>query len=231
MISVVVPVGPHAHHQAWLKQCAESVLGQFRDRNDELLLIDDMAAINPAAFDDKHITIWRSPWLIGCATGWNIGINLAKNDLCLMMASDDWLEPECLYNLMMAWNRYTDPLGYYHLTIRYVAEVGAKFDWPPIQDLPCNAAMVHKALWRHTGGFPPCAGLGAPDALFISVLLYHGAKAGNLIPVAKGTPLYNVRVHPHQETSANGSYWNDIISVRDKYTLNWRPASWHRTLP
>ena len=230
MISVVVPVGPRLHHQTWLGKCIDSVLSQCKN-DDELVLIDDMAALDINALRDKRITIWRSPWLLGCAAGWNIGIRIAKNKLCLMMAADDWLEANCLSILADTWRKYTDVLGYYHLTIKYVAEPGASFNWPALQDLPCNAAMVHKELWWHTGGFPLCAGVGAPDALFISVLLKYGAKAGNLIPVAKGTPLYNVRVHPNQETSNSGGYWNDIISIRDKYTANWRPIDWQRVNP
>lgn len=228
MITVVIPVGPKAHHQKWLGQAIDSVMPQLRN-DDELFLVDDMADLN--IHQDKRITIWRAPWLMGCAAGWNTGISLARNKLCLMMAADDWLEPTCIEALLAEWRRQTNVTGYYSLTVRYVAEPGASFSWSPIQDLPCNAAMVHKELWWHTGGFPPCAGVGAPDALLISVLLKYGDAAGRLINVSKGTPLYNVRVHPDQETSVGGGYWDDIISIRNKYTANWRPIGWQRVSP
>lgn len=226
MITVVIPVGPKPIHKQWLQQAIDSVIPQL-DKDDDLLLIDDMANLPP---QPRPIRVWRSPWLVGCADGWNIGISFSRNDLCLMMAADDWLEPRCLEHLKLYWMRTRDCLGYYALTIKYVAEPGASFDWPEIQDLPCNAAMVHKELWKHTGGFPPCAGTGAPDALLISVMMAN-ADAGNIYQVMKGTPLYNVRVHPQQETSVGGGYWDDIISIRNKYTATWRPATWARYDP
>ncbi len=225
MITVAIPVGPYPSCTRWLDQALWSVQRQTMPA-DEIILIDDMAGLK--AEDYPGCTIWRAPWRLGCADGWNIGISLARNDLVFMMASDDSMEPGCLGACWQEWQRRKNKLGYYHVTIRYCPEAGMRAPKDLIQDLPCNAAMVHKELWRHTGGFPPEAGIGAPDAAFISVLLAHDGDAGCLIPVTKGTPLYNVRVHREQDTAGRMPYQRAILDVRNVLTAGWKPARWGR---
>ncbi len=223
MISIALPVGPLPVHKQWLPECLDSLRRQTMP-SDDIILLDDMAGLD--GYPPEDCRLWRAPWLLGPAALWNIGVSLAKNDLVLLMGSDDWLEPTCLEEIWQEWERRRDPLGYYSLTVRY--NDGRP---EPLQDLPCNAAAVHKRLWRHTGGFAPEAAVGGMDAAFISVLLYHKSAAGNIWPVAKGTPLYNVRVHPGQDTAGRGVWQGVILQSRDILTRNWAEPRWGRYEP
>lgn len=240
MISIALPVGPKKEHRRWLGECLESLRNQTLPPTD-IVLVDDMAGIDPAElpeWDNKapHIRLWRAPWRMGCAPGWNVGISLAQSDLVFMMGADDWLEPEACEHMVNAWRANRDPLGYYHLTVRYQPQypggpLPAGTPDPPVQTLPCNAAFVHKALWKHTGGFPPEVGVGAPDAAFISILLGQKGRAGHLIPVSEGTVLYNWRLHPWQDTAERGPYQGAILAVRNALTELWQPPQWGRYEP
>jgi hypothetical protein len=224
VISVAIPVGPFPSCVRWLDQALWSVRRQTMPAA-EIILIDDMAGLKQEDYPD--CTIWRAPWLLGCAAGWNIGIALAKTDLVFMMASDDSMEAGCLEACWVEWQRRKNLLGYYHVTIRYCPEEGMAAPQDLIQDLPCNAAMVHKELWRHTGGFPPEVAVGAPDAAFISVLMVNH-DAGELIPVAPKTPLYNVRLHWGQDTACRLPYQGAVLAVRNLLKDSWREPKWGR---
>lgn len=224
-ISVVIPVGPEPHHQEYLSECLESVRAQTHQAN-EILLIDDMAAVRHF----KGCRIWRSPWRIGTGSAINCGVALAENDLVYILCADDWLEPECLESCAKEYKRRNDPLGYYHVTVRFRPEGSYKHPGglpvPPIQDLPCGAAMVTKQLWRNMGGFPIEAAV-SPDSGLISILI--GQKgSGNLYSVRHGVPLCNVRMHATQDSASRGPWKNVISAACDLLTRDWKQPNWGR---
>lgn len=216
-ITIVVPVGPNPAYQKYLEECLDSISVQMAD-DDELLIIDDRANLELTSLINGMYRIFKTPWNVGCADGWNFGVGLANNEWCILMGSDDVLLEGCLASCREVILNHPDPYGYYNLTC-----ITSEGD---VIDLHNNAAMVSKSLWKMTGGFPPEAGAGAPDALLISGLL--GNKKEHLQQIRQGTPLYWVRVHKDQDTRRTGLYWNDIISIRDKYTKNfkWEERQW-----
>jgi hypothetical protein len=139
-----------------------------------------------------------------------------------MMGADDWLLPDCIQALKNSYTRHQRLRGYYYVAIQYYQNGIAQ----EVQTVPCNAAMVSKSLWRHTGGFPPEVGVGAPDAAFISCMMVH-SDMGQLIPV-DGGPWYAVRRHPNQDTAMRGPYQGAILEVRNILTRDWKPTNWGR---
>lgn len=233
-ISVVVPVGPEQHHRRYLEECLLSVSRQTRLPN-EVLLVDDMAGM-PAGLDHSNgypTRTWRAPWRLGVAAAFNCGVALAEQELVLMLGADDWLEPECLEACLEAYKKQgEDPLGYYYLSVRYHAEADSSIPQgldDGVQTVPCNAAMVTKKLWDSTGGFPPEAST-APDAAFVSVLLVH-EKAGKLIPVEEGKPLYNYRVWGGTDTRKHSLWTDSFVRTRHLITQYWEPPAWGRYSP
>ncbi len=224
-VTVAIPVGPEQHHQRWLGECLASVRQQTHPA-DEVLLIDDMAGLE----DREGCRIWRAHWRLGAAHAINFGVALAKNDLVYILCADDWLEPECLAACVEEYGRRNDSLGYYHVTIRFRPEGDyqhpGRLPDPPIQDLPCGAAMTTKQLWRKTGGFPMEAG-GSPDSCFISILL-GWKKIGNLYHVRQGVPLCNIRMHAEQDSATRGSWLGVIHTARDLLTKEWKQPEWGR---
>ncbi len=214
-ISVAVPVGPYPGCKRWLSDCLDSVKEQLGP-DDEVILVDDYARL-PLCWIGGQVTIYKLPWRLGIAAAFNVGVAVARNDLVIMLGSDDMLLPGALEAARAAWARHRDPLGYYYFAVRY--EDGEE------QDLPCHAAMVTKALWKHTGGFPPESVVGAMDAAFVSVLLAQQGDAGRLIRV-DDRPLYWVRRHPGQDTAKRGPWQGVILQTRDILTRTWRKAEW-----
>ena len=215
MITIIIPVGPKPHHKQWLDECLESVKSQTVPA-DEILLIDDgssspINSISPVQGDFK---IWKSPCTVGVASAFNIGVALASNELVFMLGADDKLLPNCLEKCLQAYDKHKKLLGYYYVDVVY--SDGRQ------QSLPCNAAMITKSLWKHTGGFPIEGSVGAPDAVLISILMKHH-NAGSLIKVEGGL-LYWHRVHPDQETFyRNTKFSGEILSIRNKLTELWTP--------
>lgn len=214
--SVVIPVGPYPGNQRWLKQAVASVLEQtvlpF------LVLIDDGAGLKPLQLGlfGQPFLHWQAPWQLGVAHAFNMGVALAPDRLVFMMGSDDVLEPTCIEECLNTYEQVRDNLGYYFVGVRYM-------DNGETQTTPCNAAMVTKDLWKHTGGLPLQSSSGAPDAALISILLAHGDKAGRLWPVADGKPLYNYRRHPGSDTASKGAWQRVILETRDLVTREWQP--------
>jgi cephalosporin hydroxylase len=140
------------------------------------------------------------------AHAFNYGVALAKNDLVLMLGSDDRLMPHAVQACQWAWDHYHDPLGYYYFIIEY--ESGR------LQDIPCNGAFVHKELWKRTGGFPVEAAMGACDTWLISLLYASKGRAGNLYQISP-TPLYWYRDHPQTDTVQRGAWMGMIVTARN----------------
>lgn len=239
-VDVIVPVGPFENDKKWLDKCVMSLTTQTH-KPTCIVFVDDQAHLEESsAFvrmvhslrtQQQMYRVIRNSWRLGCADSWNIGIAESPSAFAFMMGADDWLEPTCLEALVAEYRRIHDDRGYYYPTLQYHLEAGAV---PPyndgtlIEDKACNAAMVSKGWWKSVGGYPPEAGLGAPDAIVVSLMFAYGGKVGNLRPVAKGTPLYNVRVHAGRDTSRQGRFHTEVVSVRDKLTADWKPCEWAR---
>lgn len=219
MISVLIPVGPHDANRRWLGECLESLYKQTLGPS-EVLLVDDSGDPRVHILQPEGLPcrVWKSPWNLGVAHAFNCGVGLASNPLVFMLGSDDTLEPECLEKCHETYQRNRDDLAYYFVGVRYM-------DTGETQTAPCHAAMVTKALWRHTGGFPLASASGAPDAALLSIMFGHGEAAGRLRPVADGIPLYNYRRHDDTDTASKGPWQGVILATRDLVTQEWKPRT------
>lgn len=212
-ITIVVPVGPQKAYRDYLPECILSIQEQTIP-GDEILIIDDMA--NLTSVDVLGCRIHYNPWLLGCADSWNIGVALANNEWVILMGSDDRLLPGALDACRNILVDNPDPVGFYNM--------GCLIDGEELVTAHNNAAMVSKALWNLTGGFPPSAGVGAPDALLISIMMVH--LPTHLHQIDNGNPYYWVRSHPDQDTGRQaGFFHSEVLSIRNKETQRWVPKS------
>lgn len=236
MITVTIPVGPFAANKKWLDECVDSVLKQD-DPPTEILFIGDQASINwhdyiakvrvrvvEALYDFPYhmeVNCWETPWLSGVAHAFNFGVALAANEHVVMLGSDDLLEPWAIGDLKAALAKYGDPYGYYFYDIKYM-------DTGEVQDLPCNAAAVTKALWAKNGGFPPESAAGAPDTMLISIMMGNGRDAGSLRHIESKAPPYLYRRHDQTDTATRPRI--ELTNIRDILTSTWRErrARWDK---
>ncbi len=220
-------------------ECLYSAFDQYY-RADEFLLIDDQAGLaledTPPMTSDRGYTtgkilswddgrgkmhvpsnvyVWKTPWLSGVAHAFNFGVALARNDLVVMLGSDDLLQPWALSDLKATYEQYNEPLGYYWYDIEYM-------DTGEQQHLPCHGAAITKQLMKHTGGFPVESAIGQPDTMLVSIMLAH-PEAGLLIPVNSETPPYRYRRHPESDTGTRPAFPFSI--VRDILTERWTPRT------
>lgn len=212
-ITIIVPVGPKPSHKHWLNEAVQSVREQMSP-TDEAILID-----NGADVEAEHpFEIWRFPHPMGLVAGFNAGVALAKNNLVLMLGSDDYLLPGCLDSLRDAYREHRDDEGWYYL--------GVQYSDGDIQNTACHASMVTKKLWEKTGGFPLMSVAGMADHVFISLLLMHGLC--NFYKVSE-KPLYFYRQHPDTETITMHSQGRTAIAAQIKGWLenNWRPNDYN----
>lgn len=200
-ISVIVPVGPLPRHSENLAECIESVKAQSV-QPEELLVIDngygvraDSTRVSIPNFDPSFMRLWPAPWAMGLATGFNVGISLAKCELCFMLGSDDLLMPHCIERCWDAWHRWEKRLGWYF--------VGVKDSSGLEQNTPCMAAMVSKELWTLSGGFElgsdyGCNSNNIPtsscEIAFISKMILANGKLGATYRVSDDV-LYFWRKH------------------------------------
>src|SRR5574342_234218 len=221
-ITIVVPVVPQLEYKQYLGECFDSISQQALNE-DEIIVIDDMAYLSEVDISRyygrgkfHHI---KNDWLLGCSDSWNRGVALAKNDLVLLMGSDDRLLPGALDALRESYQEHEGKAGWYNLTIQID-------DGPDtgIHTVFNNAAAVTKKLWKMTGGFPPSA-FAAPDALLISIMMVH--MSDRLIQVKEGTPLYWVRIHNAQDTQRMVATFNQAtIDIRNIETARWKEPTW-----
>jgi len=203
-ITVTIPVGPHPANILWLAEALESITAQSV-WPEEILLIQDRETLEISEpSDGPSVRIWKAPWKLGVAHAFNFGVALANTELVLMMGSDDRLLPDCLAACEMARKEWPQPLGYYYMAVLYPDG--------HIQGDPCNAAMVTKTLWRHTGGFPVESAVGMPDSILISMILAAQGKLGYLVPVPGG-PYYYYRQHSDTETEQRRAVWHGLAAV------------------
>jgi len=219
-VTVMIPVGPYEFYKGlWLDECVQSARIQTH-QPDEILLIDDMAGLEPEDYPDCRI--WRNPWRLGGGCSFNSGVALAKNDLVFMLSCDDTMEPDCLEECVKSWQKTNGRDGFYWVGCHYM-------DGQPDQALPFSAAMVTKGLWRLMGGFPLQSASGAGDAALVSLLMVHFPD--RLYRVAGGRPLYNYRVHSQTETAKAGPWLGVIAETRGLITKLWEPPNWGRYEP
>jgi glycosyltransferase involved in cell wall biosynthesis len=224
MITVVIPVGPDPIYRKYLPDAIGSVVTQTVPPS-ELLLIDDQAhlpephgkyATQQGRLIDR--TIWRTPWLSGVAHSFNFGVALAQNDLVFMLGSDDRLEPHCLEDCLAAYEASGKRPGYYWVDVQY--SDGEQ------QALACNAAMVHKAMWRSSGGFPVESAVGQGDTVLVSILLTH-PDAGAMFHVESKTPPYWYRRHAETYSRTRASKFGGVHGpIRDKVMELWKKPIW-----
>lgn len=208
-ITVAIPVGPHPSNTRWLGECLASVAEQTM-LADEVLIIDDGAHLESSY--SLTARVWQTPWPSGVAHAFNYGVALARHDLVIMLGSDDRLLPDAVATCWQAWRQIGDPLGYYYLPILY--HDGRT------QHVPCNAAMVNKALWRHTGGFPIEGAVGACDTLLINKMQVAQGRLGSLYPVGEeGHPLYWYRAHEETDTTTRRK-WHGVVAVIRQMLIN-----------
>jgi hypothetical protein len=227
-VSVVIPVGPNPANTRWLDEAVLSVSEQtWAKRPDggvNLVLVDDMAGLSTHMVpSDLPTTVWLAPWYLGVAHAFNIGVAIAPSELVFMLGSDDWLEADCIERCVEEYKRQRDDLGYYYVGVRYL-------DTNELQDQACHAAMVTKALWRRTGGFPIQSSSGAPDAALLSILIGNYPRAGRHWKVSQGRPLYNYRRHSETDTASKGPWQGVILSTRDLVTREWTPRQYRAEL-
>lgn len=212
-VSVVIPVGPSPANKRWLTDAINSALNQTVQPY-QLVVIDDGANLKEWEVPFGTM-LWRSPWRLGVASAFNVGVSLSPTNCVFMLGSDDTLEPTCLENCLWKYEHVQEPdLSYFWVGVRYS-------DGREDQYLPCHAAMVTQTLWQHVGGFPPETAVGAPDAALISIMLGNKG-AGNLVCVNNKEPLYNYRVHPETDTASRGAWQGVILEVRDILTREWK---------
>lgn len=227
-ITVAIPVGPEPHHQTWLNECLDSVWNQTSldvYQQVEILLIDDMADLDSDWAFRYAAKVWRSPWRLGVAAAMNFGIALASHNLVFMLGADDTLHPECLARCLDAYDKVPEEdrdQTYFFVGVKYLD--GREEDE---QFIPCGAAMVSKALWRQSGGFPLESSSGAPDAALISTMMVH-EKAGRIVGVGEGMTLYNYRPHPNSDSAGRQAWQGVILATRDLVTKTWKPPEWGR---
>ncbi len=224
MITVVIPVGPDPIYRKYLPDAIASVLTQTCQPT-EVLFIDDQAhlPVGPNKWATEHgrvidRTVWRTPWLSGVAHSFNFGVSLARNDLVFMLGSDDRLEPHCLEDCLRAYETNDGKPAYYWVDVQY--SDGEQ------QSLPCNAAMVHKDMWRSSGGFPVESAVGPCDTMLISILMTHG-EAGAMVHVESEAPPYWYRRHDQTYSRTRGSKFGGVHGpIRDKVTELWQRPTW-----
>lgn len=226
-VSIAIPVGPSSANHRWLHEALLSVKMQTF-KPESVVIVDDMANVNERMVADIlapeiRIRFVYPAWRLGVAHAFNFGVACSPTNLVFMLGSDDVLEPDCLERCLVAYENAERPnLSYFWVGVHYMG------DEYPDQFLPCNAAMVSKDLWKHTGGLPTECASGASDAALISIILGAAGRAGDLVCVDNTKTLYNYRVHSESDTSEKSSWQGVILETRNILTRDWKSPHWAR---
>ena len=227
-ITVVIPVGPAPEACAYLGECIASVLPQWPVC---IIIVDDMHGFgtHPSCgkprlqVEERFNIVHRNAWNLGVAASFNVGVALAPTEHVLMLGADDWLEADAIAMASAAIEARNIEQAYYYYRVRYSDDRPERD-----QDQPCNAAVVTKALWRATGGFPVESAAGRPDVMFIGMLMGH-PELGTLVPIRDdGTPPYNYRVHDGTHTASRGPWVRALEETAQAYWSTYQPPRWGR---
>jgi len=211
-VTISIPVGPAESHRRWVGEAMASAADQCQPDDEILLVVDGGEPYDkPDVTSPCEVNVFQVPWNVWVASAFNIGVGAGHHDLNLMLGSDDTLMPDAIDACVQTWEDNDRADAYYWMSIEYSDDRKDR-----IQALPCNAAMVTRAFWRWSGGFPPETASGAPDAALISMLLVHAPE--RLIAVQQGTPLTWVRVHEGQDTAGRAPWQDVILRTRDILT-------------
>lgn len=223
-ISVVIPVGPKPSHEKWLAEMLGSIADQTVEPYEVIIVSDGTMRDRHPWYDimrDKSyqgdVRIWNNPWNVGPSDCMNFGVGLANNELVLMACADDKLMPRCIELCWDAWQKYNNPLGYYYLGVQYSG--GEQ------QNTACGAAMVTKALWQYTGGFPPHCAVGAADHIFLSAMIAGSRDGYSKAQILRVSDELTYWYRQHDDTETSRNVWPAIEAVRDWFTSAWRPRN------
>lgn len=239
-ISVVIPVGPNPAYLEWLPECIESVLAQTHLPK-EIIIVDDGAnlqdtianyfnyELSPAGWrgggayarssyvDMPDVLYYKTVWNVGVADAFNFGVGLSTSNLVFMLGSDDKMMPTCLEEVVKEYEKQGIE-GWYN-----VSSILSSGDIITVQN---NNAAVTKGFFKELGGFPPSAGVGACDALLLSIIMVH--YPDRIIKVKEGIPLVFSREHEHQDTRKNMAYFamsGVVEAIRNLETQRWEPKN------
>lgn len=164
LVSVVIPVGPG--HGKYLPRALDSLVGQtFREW--EAVVVDDapegvdLTAYPFARLYETH-PYYDTNNSFGAGVARNVGLEQARAPLLLWLDADDWLEPDALEKMVLA---YSKSGGHYIYTDWYaVNEAGQRemlncqeYDARAMLDKLQHAVTVLMATddARRVGGFDP----------------------------------------------------------------------------
>jgi glycosyltransferase involved in cell wall biosynthesis len=224
-ITVVIPVGPRAEDCAYLAECLDSVLAQTVPPV-ATVIVDDMAGLELGGIrsllpPEMTIMLHRNPWLLGVAASFNVGVAVAPTEHVALLGADDRLEPDALECAQRAIERHPYEQAYFYFTVRYS-------DGRPDQTVPCGAAVVTKALWRATGGFPVESAVGRSDVMLTGLLMKR-PDIGTLVPILdNGTPCYWYRSHENSHTASRGPWTRALDETAQAFWNSWGAPRWGR---
>jgi glycosyltransferase involved in cell wall biosynthesis len=220
-ITVVIPVGPRAEDCAYLAECLDSVLAQTVPPGGGVLLVDDMHNIGSHPTCKITAAVVYNHWNLGVAASFNVGVAVAPTEHVALLGADDRLEPDALECAQRAIERHPYEQAYFYFTVRYS-------DGRPDQTVPCGAAVVTKALWRATGGFPVESAVGRSDVMLTGLLMKR-PDIGTLVPILdNGTPCYWYRSHENSHTASRGPWTRALDETAQAFWNSWGAPRWGR---
>lgn len=220
-ISVVVPFSDNPRYLELLPEAIESIFQQI-DLPDEIVLVAD-GFKRPCAikglWTNEHVNLGvviTETYLVvrgGVPNAFNTGVEVARNQLVLMMGCDDLLKPTCVNS---CWNTYVKHCkdALYYLDVEY--DPGGE-----TQSLPCGHALVTKRFWHWVGGYSINTAQGACDAALCSVLLKHHPEL--LIRVETDKPEFICRTSLDSYTGRSQIWQGVILETRRILTDTWTP--------
>jgi len=160
-VSIIVP---NYNHALYLKMRIESILSQTY-QNFELILLDDCSTDNSR---EVLISYQKHPKVAHCIFNernsgstfqqWKKGVELTKGEYIWIAESDDWAEPEFLYSVTNALEKYKNA-GLVFVASKYIDSEGAVFN--------ANLTQNTGAQYIHNGN------------LYIVERFLHGNAVGN----------------------------------------------------
>lgn len=187
-----------------LEKMIDSVKAQTYD-NWQLCIADGSTNDTVAGYLESHpdprISWCRLHDNLGISGNMNAAADLARGDVIALYDHDDFLEPDCLFEVASAWNEknydfiYTDEDKYEDETGRYVGP-NFKPDFSPAllqsTNYVCHFLAIRKDIWDKVGGKLRSAYDGAQD-FDLMLRLMDVCKPENIHHIPK--ILYHWRMH------------------------------------